>query len=329
MTPEELKTKISSVVSSPYSTQVYLVLKQDDNLQLKLADIERDSDTERESTETEITSLFSGYIKSLIVDKEDLVLCELSTADERNDAIYHYDYEEYPEELGLFLNFDIESAIKGDKFDFSQDDLSKLYGYIIYLGSMESGIVLFKKHYPVSLIKRDSFLLGAIKSKNRFEKIAGEDIIRLNGTAQLIRVEGEIFVTDLTVLERNFGFNKLIFKAAEDTIQAIEQLALIEDIQVLKDAAEESTFARKLSKVKKSSPIIKLNIPKEVIIEFTKNTNELAGKFKYSEDGNTIRLDTKKSKEAFLKLMNDAFLRSELTKQYYEVLAKDNITQVS
>ena len=48
--------------------------------------------------------------------------------------------------------------------------------------------------------------------------------------------------------------------------------------------------------------------------------------FKYSDDGSTIRLDTKKSKAAFIKLLNDAFLRSELTKEYYEARAKDNIT---
>ena len=84
-----------------------------------------------------------------------------------------------------------------------------------------------------------------------------------------------------------------------------------------------------LSRVKKSSPIFKLGITKEAIIEFTKTTPELAGKFKYSDDGNKIRLDTKKSKDAFLKLMNDSFLRSELTKQYYEASTKDNITQAS
>lgn len=65
------------------------------------------------------------------------------------------------------------------------------------------------------------------------------------------------------------------------------------------------------------------------IVEFTKTTSELTGKFKYSEDGTKIRLDTKKSKDAFLKLMNDAFLRSELTEQYYEASAKDNTTRTS
>ena len=318
---ENIQKKINTIIDGNYSAQIYFVLRDEMDFKIKLADIEN------EETIPAIKTMFSDYLKNQIVTNEDLSLCELSTADERNNAIFCYDYEEYPEELGLFRNFDIEDAVNGEKFSFENDNLSKLHGYIIYLGSMEDGIVLFKKHYPISLIKREAFLLGAIKSKKRFEKIDGDDIIRLNGSVQLIRLEDKIYVLDLKVLEQNFGFDKLIRQAATDTIQSIHEIGLIEDVQVLRDAAEDISFSRKLSKVKNSSPILKLNIPKEEIISFTKNTSVLSGKFKYSTDGNTIRLDTKKSKEAFLKLLNDAFLRSELTKLYYDARAKDNITE--
>lgn len=322
MTIEEIKDKLSTLLGQPYTVQVYLVLKQDGNLVLRLADIED------EKTEPEVDKLFLEYMTDTVLNNNDLQVCELSTADERTNAIFHYDYTEYPEELEVFQSFDIKQATKEvEKFNFEQDNLSRLCGYIIYIGSMEDGVSLFKKHYPISLIKRDSFLLGAIKSKQRFELVTGDDIIRLNGAVQLFRINGEIFVIDIKVLERNMGFNQLIYKAADETVQAIEELAIIEDIQVLRDSAEDIAFARKLSKVKKSSPIFKLNISKETIIEFTKTTHDLSGRFKYSEDGNEIRLDTKKSKDAFITLMNDAFLRSELTKQFYEAKAKDNITQ--
>ena len=310
------------MLGQPYTVQVYFVLKQDENLILRLADIED------EKTEPEVDKLFLEYMTDTVLNNNDLQVCELSTADERTNAIFHYDYTEYPEELEVFQSFDIKQATKEvEKFNFEQDNLSRLCGYIIYIGSMEDGVSLFKKHYPISLIKRDSFLLGAIKSKQRFELVTGDDIIRLNGAVQLFRINGEIFVIDIKVLERNMGFNQLIYKAADETVQAIEELAIIEDIQVLRDSAEDIAFARKLSRVKKSSPIFKLNISKETIIEFTKTTHDLSGRFKYSEDGNEIRLDTKKSKDAFITLMNDAFLRSELTKQFYEAKAKDNITQ--
>lgn len=322
MTIEEIKDKLSTLLGQPYTVQVYFVLKQDGNLVLRLADIED------EKTEPEVDKLFLEYMTDTVLNNNDLQVCELSTADERTNAIFHYDYTEYPEELEVFQSFDIKQATKKvAKFNFEQDNLSRLCGYIIYIGSMEDGVSLFKKHYPISLIKRDSFLLGAIKSKQRFELVTGDDIIRLNGAVQLFQINGEIFVIDIKVLERNMGFNQLIYKAADETVQAIEGLAIIEDIQVLRDSAEDIAFARKLSKVKKSSPIFKLNISKETIIEFTKTTHDLSGRFKYSENGNEIRLDTKKSKDAFITLMNDAFLRSELTKQFYEAKAKDNITQ--
>ncbi len=120
----------------------------------------------------------------------------------------------------------------------------------------------------------------------------------------------------------------MIFREASSAVENIGELKLLEDIQVLRDSAEEIAFARKLAKIKKGSPIFSNNIPKEVIVEFTKTNPGLKGAFKYSEDGQTIRLDTKKSKELFIKLLNDVFLRSDLTKEYYETRAKDKIANV-
>lgn len=322
MTIDEVKTKVGGIFAKPYSAQVYLVLKTDNGFELRIADIE-------DSTEPELRSMFSESVRSRVSENDDLSICNLSDADDRANGLFYYDYDEYPDELSVFKSFDLTSAISGvPKFDFYDDEISSLYGYIVYLGSMTDGLLLFKKHYHISLIKRECFLLGLHKSKERFEKISSDDILRLNGDFQLICLGGEIYVTDVKVLERNFGFNALVFREASSTVNAIDELKLLEDIQVLKDSADEVAYARRLSKVKKTSPIFANNIPKEVIVEFTKNNPGLKGAFKYSEDGQTIRLDTKKSKDAFIKLLNDAFLRSELTKEYYEARAKDNITNV-
>ena len=319
MTVDEVKTKVNEIFSKPYSAQVYLVLKTENGFELRLADIE-------DKTEPELRIMFSDCVRSRISDNEDLSFCNLSTADDRANALFYYDYEEYPDELSVFKDFNLTYAVaEVSKFDFESDNISSLYGYIIYLGSMGDGLLLFKKHYPISLIKRECFLLGLHKSKERFEKISGDDILRLNGDFQLVRLGEEIYVTDIKVLERNLGFNELIFKGANNAIDLIQNINLLEDIQVLKDTAEDVTYARKLSKVKNTSPIFKKNIPTSVIIEFTKKNPGLKGAFKYSDDGKSIRLDTKKSKEAFVKLLNDSFLRSELTKEYYEAKAKDNI----
>ncbi len=322
MTIEELKNAIGAVVNNPHSMQLYLILKEARSFEIRLADLGD------KRTEPEMRRLFDGYLKQSIVDDENVRMKKLSAAEDEDNAIYLYDYPTCPDEMQLLKNFNIREGVQQQKFNFHQDDLSKLYGYIIYLGTMDEGIVLFKKHYPISLIKRDSFLLGAIKDAGRFEKIEGEDIIRLNGSIQLLRKDNEIYVLDLKSLERNMGFTEIVKKEALASIEEIEKLEIVEDIEVLKDTIGEQAFARKISRIRKSSLILKLGIKKDDIVKFTKETPELRGKFKYSADGNQIRLDTKKSKDLFVKLMNDSFLKSELTDQYYEALAKDEMSRL-
>ena len=68
------------------------------------------------------------------------------------------------------------------------------------------------------------------------------------------------------------------------------------------------------------------NIPNEAIIEFTKTFPILKEKMKYTSDGKQIILKTKLSKELFIKMLDDAFLTSQLTKLFYESKAKDYIS---
>lgn len=318
MIEQDINLKLQNIFDEVYTAQVYFVLRKDNEFKIKRADIE-------DKDEPELREMFSTELTENIINNEDLKVGSLSSADEHPNAIYLYDYDSYPEELGIFQNFDINTAVHYDKFNFNEDSLSDLFGYIIYLGTMTNGISLFKKHYPISLIKRDSFLLGAKKDKERFVKIPSTDIIRLNGKAQLLKVENNIYVLDLKMLERNMGFTMLIKKAALESIDSISKLDIIEDIETLTDTLDNTAFVRKLSKIKNTSPIFKLNISGSTIIKFTKDTEVLSKKFKYTSSGTQIILNTKKSKQDFLSLMNDEFLISELTKQYYEANSKDDL----
>lgn len=195
-------------------------------------------------------------------------LCKLSSSDDRVNAIYAYDYDIYPKDLNCIHDFNIEEEIESKMFSFSEESLSSLRGYIIYLGSMTDGVVLYKKHYPISLIKRDSFML--YKKQQRFVRFDGDEMLRLNENVQVMKLNNEIYALDIDNFERNFGFESLIIKRATETIEEIEQIGILEDVQVLKDSVDDITFARKLSKVREKSPVISLNISNDDIINFTK-----------------------------------------------------------
>lgn len=61
------------------------------------------------------------------------------------------------------------------------------------------------------------------------------------------------------------------------------------------------------------------------MVKFSKTHPGIKGKLRYSEDGNKILLTTKKSQEEFLKLLDDSFLISELTKYYYASMTKKKV----
>ena len=318
MDVQKIKKKLDNIISNNVSLSLFFVLKDSDgNYQKRKVDLEQG-----ETIDT-FVELFRDYLDNTIIKNEALSLCELSSSDERRNAIYSYDYDVYPKELSCIHDFDIDQEILCDNFSFSEEKLSNLCGYLIYLGSMKEGVVLYKKHYPIALIKRDSFMM--YKKKKRFVKFDGDDMLRINGTVQVLKIDKEIFVLDINNFERNFGFENLILKRASQTVDEITQKEILEDVQVLKDSVDDITFARKLSKVREKSPVISLNISNDDIISFTKTNPGLKGQFKYSEDGKKIRLDTKASKNAFIKLLNDDYLRSELTNQDYDSIAKDRI----
>ena len=305
MNEEVMKSKIKSIISGNTSINVFFVLTDENSKYImKRADL-----AEGETTEGFI-ELFRDYLFSAIVQNDDLRLCNLSSSDESENAVYFYDYDVYPKELSCINSFDINKGINEEMFSFSEYNLSELKGYLIYLGSMKDGIVLYKKHYPISLIKRDSFLL--YKKDKRFVKFDGEDLLRISGSVQVMKLGSEMFVLETKNFEKNFGFESLIIKRANEAIEGIENKGILEDIQVLKDSVEDISFARKLSKVREKSPVITLNISNEDIIAFTKTNPGLRGKFKYSDDNKKIRLDTKASKTAFVKMLNDDYLRSKL-----------------
>lgn len=102
-------------------------------------------------------------------------------------------------------------------------------------------------------------------------------------------------------------------------------MALIQNIESLQELVTDVSFARKLTKVAKNSPVIKMNIPNASIILFSKQHPLTKRKMRYSEDGTQFNLDTRVSKDLLIKILNDDLLTSELTKLYYDSLAKDGI----
>lgn len=264
-----------------------------------------------------LKTLFLNAIDNEIINNEELNILPLSSADERNKVLYQYDIQ-VPDEL-VCLNQALDQ--KGEsEFDFTVHKLDDIRVLLICIGNVEKRIVLYKTMAPVNIFSRDSFFL--VKSDTRLKEIK-EDFFRVSSNFQIIKVSGGLFVVDLSLVEKMFGFHDVIKKEATQGMQSISDMNIITDIEVIRELIDDVKYARKLTRVAKASPVIAAGIDNLSIINFCKTYPTLKGRIRFNEDETKISLDTKVSKDLFIKVLMDDFLTSQLTKFYYDSIAKD------
>jgi hypothetical protein len=319
MSIEEIKAKLASIAEmNGIGLNVFFLINTNGTQKLKRANIKEDVKT------TLITSY--KYAITEITSNAELALVNLSAADDRKHALYSYDLEQKP---ALFNFFDTVMEIKEqstpDFFSFRQDSLKDLEGYFVFIGDAENNIILFRKQMPINLFQQGKIYLFA-DDDTQFDSIKKE-FLRIDTKIDILSVDNALFVNNITILERHYEFKTIIENEATNTIEKINSLGILENIDVLLENVTNMSFARKLSKISTKSPVFTL--PSSTIIGFAKNHATLKTAFKYNETNDKIRLDTKKSQSLFLKLMNDDFLHSELTNYDYMTPAKDKLSQVN
>lgn len=289
---------------------LYFVTKSNDKFKVFQADIDR------KTVEPKLRKQFLEYLQNEIVTNQDLNFADLSKADNRKDTVYFYDFEENPDGFNV-----IKAVIENEDqklFDFTKDNLKEIFGFIAVIGNENKKVVLFKKHYPVNLIVRDSFFI--FKDNTRLVNL-DEEIIRISESFDFLIVEDTTLVLNLNTLEKYFGFRKVIRNRAKSNIDIIKNANILESVQLLEELSENTRFAKKLMRIKSNSEVFKLNFLK--IRDFIRHHPKLKKRVKFNDSGSRISLDTKTSAELFLKLLDDDYLKSDLTDFLYETDTKN------
>lgn len=316
MTLDVLRARISDVITNDAcSAEFYFLLDNNGQISIKRADIERE-------TADELAQNFIDGIGAGILLNDELSLLDISGADDRSNAIYRYDLPEVPAQIQHLAT--VLQRDDFEVFDFEADDLKHLEGILVILGYGQQQLALYKHQYPVALLKRDAFSIVRLRNQNRLVRLDG-DVLRINSKFEFMRIGDEYFIVDLKTLERFFGFHDAIRNVATEGIANIDRAQLVVDTQVLAARLDDISFSRKLVRAARASPVLGV-IPNAQVISFVQTHPAVRGKFKLSPDGAKLRLDTKVSQDLFLKLLNDDFLQSELTKRYYASLAKDSVS---
>lgn len=312
MNREEFRDNLNLILNEPaqLSTILYAVMK--DNYQVKKLDI----DNEEIAV---IQNMFLESIHDKIISVDEQTIIRVSEADNRANTVFEYDLD-LPDGLNYY-----SSALNDETpiFSFQNDDLANIDSLIIKIGTEQNQIKLFKKLSPVEVFGRGGYLLW--KANNRLERFE-DKVLRLTSNFDAIFINETYVFLSLKLLEKSFGFHEVIVREAIKSLELLTQIDVLDSVQGIQDLLAKTSFARKVVKIR-NSPVFTNNIPNARIIEFTRTHPSLINKMKYNEEGTQIILHSKISRELFIKMLDDAYLISELTSQYYESSAKDVIIE--
>ncbi len=292
--------------------EIYFLLRNDNLFKANI----------RPEEQGQLRELFTEELTHAVISNDELQIINISTADERRNAIYLYDLD-IPEDLSVVDDVFRQEDIPF--FSFADNALSEVKAIIVMIGNVGHQLVIYKQNSPVSVLKKDSSFSLWGNEENQLVRL-DKDILKINSKFDFFKIGDNLFILNLKTLERFFGFHNVIKTEAEKGIDAIARYDLVENIDSLKEQLDEIGFARKLTKIGETSPVLG-HVPNNRIIEFVNHHPALKNRVKTNPDGTKLSLDTKKSKQLFIKLLNDDYLTSDLTSLYYDSLAKDNIEE--
>ncbi len=321
MTREELNQNIAFLYANgnPIGIKLFFVLDEEGENVIRFADISP-------QVATDLKTQFTGYIQQRITNNAELNYGSITEADDIGNSAYHYNLDEQPALLQPL--FDVNAAeffaLQNDdqqpfeNFTFNPEDLRRIKAFIICLGNESNKVVLYKKHYPISLLKRGSYY-GLVPSNTRLESFT-DNVIKMNEIVEFMLVNNALIVLSLKTFQNSFGYDQIIRNKAEENLLTIAAANLLEDIEQLRELTRELKYAKKIMSIRHNSPV--LNIPFNDVKTFIQAHPKLKRRIKFNGDQSRIDLQTSSSKELFIKILNDDFLKSELTQLLYDSMKK-------
>lgn len=200
---------------------------------------------------------------------------------------------------------------------YSGSDRNKLSGFLFKINLNDDYFWIYQHLYSVSRINRSKNVL-ALLVKDTYDEI-DSDIVQIDSRADVIIFSSSVVTSKTELMQRYFGFERYVRTEAQKTIEIIRNLDIVTGLE--KFAALESksklTNAKKLLKAK-NSPVLRME--KNDLLQKLKEHTRYKSMFKFDEDH--IVIASQKDAAAFIKMVNDDIVRSELTGQEYDSSSK-------
>lgn len=312
MNVDNFKSTLQEILNSNFANiKLYATTKQNETKKISISSDVSDN----------LLELFKKSIEDMFLDQDKEY--RLKSIDDNNDeaakTYYYFNGENNYEKLNVLHNL---SSLDEEVFNFENTNLDDIETFYITISNGEKTIALYKKNYAINVLRRGKTIFFTKHNENIDE--LKKDILKIDQSFQFMAIENNILIVNLSMLETQLGYDEVITKKAQETVELIASLDFLEDIAKLEEMVQTKKIAKKINLVKNSQvlDIIQSDINK--VKTFIDNIEDLKKSLKFTED-NKLKLNSKVGVERFLKLLDDAYLKSELTETLYDSLNKEKM----
>ena len=201
---------------------------------------------------------------------------------------------------------------------YSESDKNKLSGFLFRINLNDQYFWVYQHIYSVSRIDRSKNIIARLTGDNTYDEI-DSDIVQIDSRADIIIFSSSVVTAKMDLMQRFFGFEQYIRAGAQKTIEIIRDMDIVDSLEkfVAFENKSKLTNAKKLLKAK-NSPVLQMK--KNDLLENLKKHSRYKTMFKFEEDH--IVISSQKEAAAFIKMLNDDIVRSELTGKEYDSSSK-------
>lgn len=312
MNVDSFKATLQEVLTSDVANiKLYATTKQNKTKKISISSDVSDS----------LLELFKKSIEDIFLDnnKEYRLKSIEDNNDEAAKTYYYFNGEYTYERLNILHNL---SSIDDQIFNFENTNLNDIETFYITILNGENTITLYKKNYGINVLRRGKTIFFT-KHKENIDELK-KDILKIDQSFQFMAIENNILIVNLSMLETQLGYDKVITKKAKEAVELIASLDFLEDIAKLEEMIETKRIAKKINLIKNSQVLNIIQSDINKVKTFIESIEDLKKSLKFTED-NKLKLNSKIGIERFLKLLDDAYLKSELTETLYDSLNEEKL----
>ena len=339
MNKSTLTSKLQFISTKKVGLELYFLYrkKADDPIETLRANLEGST------AKAHLESVYISKIKHQLLNQDkdgkaiedavDWKLKHISEVDELKDTYYYFPNEEpkeedenesdfhIPEEFKEMVTLKGKTYEKTPPFEHEKHSLDDVFAYLIRLQIDNEQVILYKYKYPIDVLSRSTILkvLGAELNHSTKFSLEKEPLLKLSEKIDFMLVENDFIILNLQLLESRFGFNERYLKKGAESLKLIKNKAILTDTKIFDELVKKVSFSKKLMKVKADNEVLKTPIidMKHFLEEYkTKDgKHSLANRIKFIPKKVKFEVTTKVGAEDFVKLLNDQFLWSLLTKR--------------